>query len=174
MDKIVIFILVTFLATSLNCCMAETHTANVGKFNIQVMSDEAVEINDQFAPTTYPGFTACLADIWVANDLFEVIIADHGSSTNVSEDALLNTIHIIYPSENANTKSWNRTDVGGQEGFIASVQYPASIPQFEIVYSPDADTSENRGTMIAAITAYTGDQKMVEDVLKTLKIRRIA
>ena len=170
MDKIFMFVLAAFLATSLNCCMGETHTANIGKFNIQVMSDEAVKINDQFAPTTYPDFTADLVDLWVGNDLFEMIIGDYGSTTNVSEDVLVHAIKTFYPSENAKAKSWDYVDVGGQNGFIANVQVTASIPQFEITYSPDA--SGNQGTIIVAITAYTADKKKVEDVLKTLQINR--
>ena len=164
-----VFVMAAFLVTSLNCCMAGTYTANLEKFNIEVTSDEAVDFYDQFAPAMYPDFTAYLVDMWVGNDLFEAIIQDYGSSTNVSEDGLIRAIHIIYPSENQNTKSWGDTDVGGQKGFIASVQYPASIPQFEVVYSPDPN---NHGTIIVAITAYTSDNKKVEDVLKTLQIHR--
>jgi hypothetical protein len=99
-----------------------------------------------------------------------MIIGDYSTSTDVSEDALLHAIKTFYPSENAKAKSWVYTDVGGQKGFIASVQVAASIPQFEVTYSPDA--SGNQGTIIVAITAYTADEKKVEDVLKTLKIYR--
>lgn len=170
MSKILMFVLAAFLATSLNCCMAATHTANIEKFNIKVTSDEPVNINDHFPPVSYPDFIAYLVDIWVGNDLFEAIIADYGTSMDVSENALLHTIKIIYPMENENTKSWVYTTVGSQKGFIANVQIPASIPQFEIAYSPDA--SGNQGTIIVAITAYTADKKKVEDVLKTLQIHR--
>lgn len=165
-----VFVMAAFLVTSLNCCMAETYAASTEKFNIQVTSDEAVDFYDQFAPAMYPDFTAYLVDMWVGNDLFETIIQDYGSSTNVSEKALVRAIQIIYPLENENKKSWAYTDVGGQKGFIADVQVPASIPQFEAVYSPDS--SGNRGTIIVTITAYTADKKKVEDVLKTLKIYR--
>jgi hypothetical protein len=167
-----VFVMAAFLATSLSCCMAETHTANIEKFNIQVMSDEAVDFYDQFAPTSYPDFTAYLVDMWVGNDFFETIIEDYGSSTNVSENALARANQVIYPLENENKKSWVYTDIGGQKGFIANVQVAASIPQFEIVYSPDA--SDNKGTIIVTITAYTPDKKKVEDVLKTLQIHRIS
>jgi len=165
-----VFVMVALLVTSLNCCMAETHTANIEKFNIQVTSDEAVDFYDQFAPTSYPDFAAYLVDMWVGNDLFETIIEDYGSSTNVSENALVHAIQVIYPLENENKKSWVYTDVGGQKGFIANVQVAASIPQSEIVYSPDA--SGNQGTIIVTITAYTADKKKVEDMLKTLQIHR--
>ena len=163
-------LLAAFLVTSLNCCMAGTYTANIEKFNIEATSDEAVDFYDQFAPASYPDFTAYLVDMWVGNDLFEMIIGDYGSSTNVSEDALVHAIKTFYPSENAKAKSWDYVDVGGQKGFIANVQVAASIPQFEVTYSPDA--SGNQGTIIVAITAYTADKKKVEDVLKTLKIYR--
>ena len=103
--------------------------------------------------------------------MFEAIIQDYGSSTDVSENALKHANQITYPMENENSKSWIHADVGGQNGLIASVQYAASIPQFEVVYSPDA--SGNQGTIIVTITAYTPDEKKVEDVLKTLQINRI-
>jgi hypothetical protein len=165
------FVLAAFLATSLNCCMAATHTANIEKFNIQVTSDEAVLLADHFVSMSYPDFTAYLVDMWVGNDLFETVIQDYGSSTNVSENALVRAIQVIYPMENENKKSWVDTDVGGQKGFIANVQIAASIPQFEITYSPDA--SGNQGTIIVTITAYSADKKKVEDVLKTLQNHRI-
>ena len=165
-----VFVIAALLVASLNCCMAGTYTANIEKFNIEVTSDEAVDFYDQFAPTSYPDFAAYLVDRWVGNDLFETIIEDYGSSTNVSEKALVRAIQVIYPLENENKKSWVYTDVGGQKGYIANVQVAASIPQFEITYSPDA--SGNQGTIIVAITAYTADKKKVEDVLKTLKIHR--
>ena len=171
MDKEMMFLMAAFLATSLSSCAAETYTANADNFNIQVTSNESVDIYDKFPPGSYPDFTAYLADIWVGNDLFEAIIQDYGSSTDVSENALKHANQITYPMENENAKSWNYTDVGGQKGLIASVQYAASIPQFEIVYSPDA--SGNQGTIIVAITAYTADKKKVEDLLKTLQISRI-
>lgn len=172
MSKISMLVLViaAILVTSLNCCTAGTYTANIEKFNIQVTSDEAVDFYDQFTPAMYPDFTAYLVDMWVGNDLFETIIQDYGSGTNVSERALVRAIQVIYPLENENKKSWVYTDVGGQKGFIADVQVAASIPQFECVYSPDA--SGNQGTIIVTITAYTADKKKVEDVLKTLKIYR--
>jgi len=165
-----VFVMAAFLVTSLNCCTAGTYTANIEKFNMEATSDEAVDFYDQFAPTTYPDFTARLVDMWVGNDLFEMIIGDYGSSINVSEDALVHAIKTFYPSENAKAKSWDYVDVGGQKGFIANVQVTASIPQFEITYSPDA--SSNQGTIIVAITAYTADKKKGEDVLKTLQIHR--
>lgn len=171
MDKKLIFMLAAFLVTSLNCCIAGTYTANIEKFNIQVTSDEAVDFYDQFVPAMYPDFTAYLVDMWVGNDLFETIIEDYGSSTNVSEKALVRAIQVIYPLENENKKSWAYTNVGGQKGLIADVHVAASIPQFESVYSPDA--SGNQGTIIVTITAYTADEKKVEDVLKTLQIHRI-
>lgn len=171
MDKKLMFVLAAILATSLNCCMAATYTANVGNFNIQVTSDEAVELNDQYAPSLYPDFTAYLVDVWVGNDLFETIIQDYGSSTDVSENALKRANQVSYPMENPNAKSWVYTDIGGQNGLIANVQIPASIPQFEAVYSPDA--SGNQGTIIVTITAYTPDRKKVEDLLKTIKIHRL-
>ena len=167
-----VFVMVALLVTSLTCCMAETYTANIEKFKIEVTSDEAVDFYDQFAPSSYPDFTAHLVDMWVGNDLFETIIQDYGTSTNVSEKALVRAIQVIYPLENENKKSWVYTDVGGQKGFIANVQVAASIPQSEIVYSPDA--SGNQGTIIVTITAYTADKKKVEDVLKTLQIHRIS
>jgi hypothetical protein len=167
-----VFVMAAFLVTSLNCCMAGTYTANIEKFNIQVTSDEAVDFYDQFPPTSYPDFTAYLVQMWVGNDLFETIILDYGSSTNVSENALVHAIQVIYPLENENKKSWVYTDVGGQKGFIANVQVTGAIPQFEIVHSPDA--SGNQGTIIVTITAYTADKKKVEDVLKTLQIHRIS
>lgn len=170
MDKISIFMLAAFLVTSLNFCMAGTYTANIEKFKIEVTSDGAVDFYDQFPPTVYPDFTANLVQMWVGNDLLETIILDYDSSTNVSEKALVRAIQVIYPLENENKKSWVYTNVGGQKGFIADVQVPASIPQFEIVYSPDA--TGNQGTIIVTITAYTADKKKVEDVLKTLKIYR--
>ncbi len=170
MDKILILAFATVLAISFNCCMAKTYSANLEKFNIQVTSDEPVQINDQFAPSFYPHFTAYLVDMWIGNDLFEAIIQDYGTSTNVSEDALKRANQVSYPMENPNAKSWVYTDVGGQKGLIASVQYPASLPQFEVVYSPDI--SGNQGAIIVTITAYTADEKKVEDVLKTLKIQR--
>jgi hypothetical protein len=165
-----VFVMAAFLVTSLNCCMAGTYTANIEKFNIQVTSDEAVAFYDQFVSTSYPDFTAYLVQMWVRNDLFEMIILDYGSSTNVSEKALVRAIQVIYPLENEDKKSWVQTDVGGQKGLIADVQVAASIPQYEIVYSPDA--SDNQGTIIVTITAYTADKKKVEDVLKTLQINR--
>ena len=165
-----VFVMAAFLVTSLNCCMAGTYTANIEKFNIEVTSDEAVDFYDQFAPTSYPDFAAYLVDMWVGNDLFETIIEDYGSSTNVSEKALVRAIQVIYPLENENKKSWVYTDVGGQKGYIADVQVAASIPQFESVYSPDA--SGNQGTIIVTITAYTANKKKVEDVLKNLQIHR--
>ncbi len=164
MDKKLMFVLAAILATSLNCCMAATYTANVGNFNIQVTSDEAVQINDKFAPSFYPDFTAYLVDLWIGNDLFEAIIQDYGTSTNVSEDALKRANQISYPMENPNAKSWVYTDIGGQKGLIANVQIPASIPQFEAVYSPDA--SGNQGTIIVTITAYTADEKKVRGCAK--------
>lgn len=172
MSKFSIHVLViaAFLVSSLNCCMAGTYTANIEKFNIEVTSDEAVDFYDRFAPASYPDSTAYLFQMWVGNDLFETIIQDYGSSTNVSEKALARAIQVIYPLENENKKSWVYTDVGGQKGFIADVQVAASVPQFEIVYSPDA--SVNQGTIIVTITAYTADKEKVEDVLKTLKIYR--
>jgi hypothetical protein len=174
MDKILMFVLAVFLATSLNCCVAETHTANIEKFNIQVTSDEVVDFADQFAPSSYPDFTAYLVDMWVGNDLFETVIEDYGSRINVSENALVRAMRLIcrleYPLENEDIKSWVYTDVGGQKGFITNVQVAASIPRFEITYSPDA--SGNQGTIIVTITAYTADKKKVEDVLKTLQIHR--
>ena len=171
MHKILMFVLAAFLATGLNCCMAETYNASFyDKFNIEVTSDQTVKFADQYPPTSYPDFTAYLVDMWIGNDLFETIIADYGSFTNVSRDALLHTVKVVYPMESEN-KPWVYTDVGGQKGLIANVTIPASIPQFEITYSPDA--IGNRGTMIVAITAYTNDEKMVKDVLKTLQIHRI-
>ncbi|MFB3764539.1 MAG: hypothetical protein ACE14P_04745 [Methanotrichaceae archaeon] len=171
MDKMPMLILAAILATSLNSCTAETYTANIEKFNIQVTSDEAVEILGEYAPSLYPDFTAYLVQLWIGNDLFETIIQDYGSSTDVSENALKHANQISYPMENENSKIWDYTDVGGQKGLIANVQVVASIPQFEIVYSPDA--SGNKGTMIVTITAYTADKKKVEDILKTLQINRI-
>ncbi len=171
MDKIIMFMLAVFLMTSLNCCMAETHKANLDKFNIQVTSDEAVEILDKYASSLYPDFTAYLVQMWIGNDLFETIIQDYGSSIDVSENALRHANQISYPMENENAKTWDYMDVGGQKGLIANVQVIGSIPQFEVVYSPDA--SGNRGTIIVSITAYTADRKKVEDVLKTLQIIRI-
>ncbi|VVB62456.1 Uncharacterised protein [uncultured archaeon] len=165
-----VFVMAAFLVTSLNCCMAETYTANIEKFKIEVTSEEAVDFYDQFPPASYPDFTANLVQMWVGNDLFETVIMDYGSSTNVSEKALVRANQVIYPLENQNKKSWVYTDIGGQKGFIADVQVAASIPQFEMVYSPDA--SGNQGTIIVTITAYTADKKKVEDVLKALKIHR--
>jgi hypothetical protein len=170
--KIFMLMTIAFLASDFYCCTAEIYSANVEKFNIQLSSDEAVQINDHFAPSSYPDFTSYLADIWVGSDLFETIIEDYGAKTNVSEGSLFHAIHIIYPMENENKKSWGQIEVGGQKGFIADVQYAASIPQFEAVYSPDA--SGGQGTIIVAITAYTGDKKKIEDVMKTLQIRRLA
>jgi hypothetical protein len=172
MDKILMFVLAAFLATSVNCCMAQTHTANIEKFNIQVKSDEAADLYDQFVPMFYPDFTAYLVDMWVGNDLFETIIEDYPSSTNVSENALIHAIQVIYPLEDESKKSWVPTVVGGQKGLIAEVQVTASIPQYEVVYSPD--DSGNLGTIIVTITAYTADKKKAEDVLKTLQINRIS
>ncbi len=171
MGKILMFMLAVFLATCLNLSMAETYTANIERFNIQVTSNEAVGILDKYAPSLYPDFTAYLVQVWVGNDLFETIIQDYGSSTDVSENALKHANQISYPMENENAKYWEYTDVGGQKGLIANVQVVASIPQFEVVYSPDA--TGNKGTVIATITAYTADRKKVEDVLKTLQIIRI-
>ena len=171
MDKMRILALVAVLAISFNCCMAKTYTANTEKFNIQVTSDEPVQINDKFTPSFYPNFTAYLVDLWMGNDLFEAIIQDYGTSMEVSEDALKGANQVSYPMEDPKAKSWVYTDVGGQNGLITIVQIPASIPQYEVVYSPDA--SGNQGTIIVTITAYTGDEKKVEDVLKTLEIHRI-
>lgn len=165
-----VFVMAAFLVTSLNCCMAGTYTANIEKFKIEVTSDEAVDFYDQFPPTSYPDFTAHLVQMWVGNDLFETIILDYDSSTNVSEKALVRAIQVIYPLENEDKKSWVYTNVGGQKVFISDVQVTASIPQFEIVYSPDA--SGNKGTIIVTITAFTADKKKVDDALKTLKIYR--
>lgn len=165
-----VFVMAAFLVTSLNCCMAGTYTADIEKFSIEATSDEAVDLYNQFVPALYPDFTAYLVQMWVGNDLFETIIEDYGSSTNVSEKALARAIQVIYPLENENKKSWAYTDVGGQKGLIADVQVAASIPQFESVYSPDA--SGDQGTIIVTITAYTADKKKVENVLKTLKIHR--
>jgi hypothetical protein len=172
MDKILMFLLVAFLATSMNFCMAQTHTANLEKFNIQVTSDEAVEFHDQFAPSLYPNFAAYLVNMWVGNDLFEMFIQDYSTRINLSENELIHANNVIYPLEDENKKSWELMDDGGQNGFIANVQVAGSIPQFEIVYSPDA--SDNQGTIIVSITAFTADNKKVEDVLKTLQIRRIS
>lgn len=171
MNKILMLMLAAFLATGLNCCMAEMYTANAYNFNIQVKSNESIEFHDQFAPSSYPDFTAYLVDMWVGNELFETIIQDYGSSTDVSENALIHANQVSYPMEDESKKSWVNIDVGGQNSLIASVQYPASIPQFEVVYSPDA--SGNQGTIIVTITAYTADKKKVEDVLKTLQIHRV-
>lgn len=171
MYKKMMIVLAALLATSLNFCIAETYSAVAENFNIQVTSNEPVDIYDQFPPSPYPDFTAYLAEIWVGNDLFERIIQDYGLSTDVSENALKRANQVSYPMENENAKLWDYTDVGGRKGLIASVQYAASIPQFEVVYSPDA--SGNQGTVIVTITAYTGDKKKVEDVLKTLQISRI-
>jgi len=165
-----VFVMAAILVTSLNCCVAETYTANIEKFNTQVTSDEVVDFYDQFAIVSYPDFTAYLVDMWVGNDLFETIIEEYGSSTNVSENALEHAIQVIYPLENENQKSWVYTNVGDKKGLIANVQVAASIPQFEIVYSPDA--SGDQGTIIVTITAYTADKKKIEDTLKTLQIHR--
>lgn len=171
MDKKLILLFAAFLATSMSCCVAETYSAVAENFNILVKSNESVNIYDKFPPSSYPDFTAYLADIWIGNDLFETIIQDYGSSTDVSENALKHANQVSYPMENENAKSWVYTDVGGRKGLIASVQYAASIPQFEAVYSPDA--IGNQGTIIVTITAYTADKKKVEDLLKSLQINRI-
>lgn len=165
-----VFVMAVFIVTSLNCCMAGAFTASVERFNIEVTNDEVADFYDQFAPARYPDFTAYLVQMWVGNDLFETVIMDYGSSTNVSEKALVRANQVIYPLENENKKSWIYTDIGGKKGLIADVQVAASIPQFEMVYSPDA--SGDQGTIIVTITAYTSDKKKVEDVLKTLKIYR--
>ncbi len=170
-DKMLMLALASFLAIGLNCSMAETYAASAENFNIQVTSNESVEFHDQFPPSSYPDFTAYLVDMWIGSELFETIIQDYGSSTDVSEGALKRANQISYPMENPSAKSWVYTDVGGQKGLIANVQVVASIPQFEVVYSPDA--SKSKGTIIVTITAYTADMKKVEDVLRTLKIYRI-
>jgi len=170
MDKILMFMFAALLAISLDCCVAETYTANIDNFNIQVTSDEPVEFLDLNPPTSYPDFTAYLVNMWVGDDLFEMIIQDYGSNTSVSKDALVSAIETSYPVPNENRESWSYTDVGGQKGIIAYVQPPGSIPQFQIAYSPDA--YRNQGTIIVAITAFTADEKKVEDVLKTLQISK--
>ena len=171
MDKMLMLLFAVLLATCLSGCMAETYTADMYNFNMQVTSDEPVKFIGQFPPSSYPDFTAYLVQMWVGNDLFETIIQDYGSNTSVSEDALKRANQVSYPMENPDKKSWNYTDIGDQKGLIANVQVTASIPQFEAVYSPDA--YHDQGSIIVTITAYTDDEEKVKDVLRTLQIHRI-